>query len=272
MSKKTFEPVTFTVDILNPDKSGFHTVAEYIARSKAEQDKVEREAHMRCAEECEKAWPGLWHYGDETNTDLSRGPYNYQFVWNGWEGIGTYVPAIVREHDPQAIAARNAEARKRRAAEARKRAEIAALPPMEVKDAALWQKCLDNNQDGYGAAVNTYARQWAQLMQVEFRKAEDRYRAESGGVLDKTGSMEKEQFWRGVEIAVIRDCADRTSREADTEGISGFQYGAAVVTLAGVWIHGEALKRWHNGEYGKPHTEGVINPALMSFGSSEEHS
>lgn len=268
MSKRTFEPVTFTVSVLNADRQTFRQVATFVAQSKDEEASVERAAYHRAATECEAAWPGLcvYRYGD-----LETGDYNGQFQWKdgGWGG---YVPASVHVHDPQAIARAEAEAKKRRAAEAKKAAEIDALPPMTITDAALWQKCLDNNQDGYGAAVNRYAERWAKLMEVEIRKAEDRYRAETDGVLDNTGSMEREAFWRGAAIAVIHDCADRTSHEADTDGITGFMYGAAVATLVGVWQYGDILKTWHNRQYGKPDAEGVVNPALLTIGIEKDGS
>lgn len=115
---------------------------------------------------------------------------------------------------------------------------------MQLKDAALWQRCLDNNQDFYGAGINAFANRWALLMEAEIEKG-----------------------------ATVADCAEEMNRQADTEGITGFMYGAAVSTLAAVWIHGEDLRRWHNKDC-QIHDEGdranesggVLNPAVMVIG------
>ena len=44
----------------------------------------------------------------------------------------------------------------------------------------------------------------------------------------------------------VAGCAEEASHIADTEGITGFQYGCAVGILSQVWVHGEKLRRWHN--------------------------
>lgn len=112
---------------------------------------------------------------------------------------------------------------------------------MKVKDAEVWQKWVESNQDAYGSAVIRYAERWADLM--ETRMAE------------------------GADLEAI---AEETSREANTEGITGFMYGAAVSVLASSWEHGEDLRIWHNlktqiqdeGERANA-TGGVLNPALI---------
>ena len=71
--------------------------------------------------------------------------------------------------------------------------------------------------------------------------------------------------------AKLKDIAEESNREADTERITGFMYGAAVSTLAGVWEHGEELRRWHNidtqihdeGEKANDN-DGVLNPAVLN--------
>ena len=118
---------------------------------------------------------------------------------------------------------------------------------MKLKDEAAWQKWVDANQDPYGGACVEYARRWAEMMEEEV----------AGG-------------------AVLEDIADRTSHDADTEGITGFMYGAAVSMLAECWEHGEALRRWHNlktqvrteGEKANE-SGGVLNPAILSVGVKE---
>lgn len=88
-----------------------------------------------------------------------------------------------------------------------------------------------------------YAEQWARLMQLEM----------AGG-------------------KPLEEIADASSREADTEGITGFMYGCAVSILSHTWKHGEQLRRWHNlktqiydegvtaNETGK-----VLNPAILKY-------
>ena len=121
------------------------------------------------------------------------------------------------------------------------------LPTFEIINKAVWDKGLENNKDHpYGFAVYRYAARWAALME--------------------------EKMARGKTLAEI---AKATSYEANNEGISGFMYGAAVSTLAGVWKHGEELRRWHNlatqiGNEGERANEKgtVLNPALLNIGQS----
>lgn len=120
-------------------------------------------------------------------------------------------------------------------------------PPMQFKDDASrqnWEKGLANNQDPYGNACYQYASEWATRMEFEIAK---------GGK--------------------IKDIAKRTSNEADDEGITGFMYGCAVNILAGAWLHGEALRLWHNldtqiGTEGEKANEAgtVLNPAILNIG------
>lgn len=91
---------------------------------------------------------------------------------------------------------------------------------IELKSADEWTRQVEINQDAYGAAVIRYAKTWAILMQIEIEK--------------------------GVSVS---DCADRTSHEADYEGITGFMYGCAVNILSHVWTHGEALRIWYNAQH-----------------------
>ncbi len=115
---------------------------------------------------------------------------------------------------------------------------------MTLKDAEGWKKANAANTDPYGHRVMTYAEDWANFMERELARG-----------------------------AKLEDIAEATSREADTDGITGFMYGAAVSTLAAVWEHGEALRRWHNletqigteGERANA-SGGTLNPALLNIG------
>jgi hypothetical protein len=126
------------------------------------------------------------------------------------------------------------------------RAEIRAMAGtrMNLRDTDGWKKSVDANTDGYGGAVMTFAERWACYMEAEL-------------AIGKT----------------IAECANRCSHLADEEGITGFMYGCAVSTLAAVWVHGDALRRWHNketqiGTEGDQANEsgGVLNSALLSIG------
>jgi hypothetical protein len=96
--------------------------------------------------------------------------------------------------------------------------------------------------------VITYAEQWADLMERDMAAGKK-----------------------------LEDVAEATSHEADTDGVTGFMYGAAVSVLAQVWEHGEALRRWHNlktqiGHEGERANEtgGTLNPALLNVRMSDE--
>lgn len=75
------------------------------------------------------------------------------------------------------------------------------------------------------------------------------------------------------EGSKLEDIADTQSHEADTEGITGFMYGAAVSILSQCWTHGEQLRVWHNlktqiGTEGEKANQngGVLNPAMLNIG------
>jgi hypothetical protein len=120
---------------------------------------------------------------------------------------------------------------------------------MQLKDAEGWRKANEANppSEPYGHRVMIYAEDWANFMERDMAAGQ-----------------------------TLEACAARTSQEADTDGITGFMYGCAVSTLAAVWKHGEALRRWHNlktqigteGERANA-SGGVLNPALLNISASE---
>lgn len=115
---------------------------------------------------------------------------------------------------------------------------FAALDRIEpkIRNQEAWDNWVAKNlDDGYGQAVIRYCRNWARLME---KLLED-----------------------GFDIAYA---AQETRNEADYEGISGFQFGKAVQVLSECWIHGEALRQWHNQRYGYD-GEGVVNPAVTNI-------
>lgn len=98
-----------------------------------------------------------------------------------------------------------------------------------------------NSTDAYSARIISYAEDWANLMEAEFAAGRS-----------------------------IGEVAEATSRQADTDGITGFMYGAAVSGLAHFWEHGELIRVWHNlrtqiqdeGDEANDNG-GVLNPAIL---------
>lgn len=135
-------------------------------------------------------------------------------------------------------------------AQERKDAELvtalaSAPATLTLRDPEGWAKAVEvNSGDPYSNAVITYAERWGRLMEGRIAAGEK-----------------------------LEACAVETSHLANNEGITGFMYGAAVVTLSQVWIHGEQLRRWHNmktqicneGEKANE-SGGVLNPALLTIG------
>lgn len=116
---------------------------------------------------------------------------------------------------------------------------------MQVKDQAAYDDWKAKNADGYGAACFEYAERWADLIEAHLSLGD-----------------------------TLESVAKATSHEADKGiGITGFMYGMAVSILSHCWIHGEALRRWHNldtqiGTEGEKANESgtVLNPALLCIG------
>ena len=101
--------------------------------------------------------------------------------------------------------------------------------------------------DPYGERIFSYAEDWANLMEKQMAELPD---------------------W--TPETVIAKYASPLSHLADTDGITGFMYGASVSVLSKVWIHGDLLRRWHNlktqiGNEGEKANEsgGTLNPALL---------
>lgn len=117
---------------------------------------------------------------------------------------------------------------------------------IQVINQKLWNEWVANNTDPYGSGVVRFAQRWAELMQARIAQGD-----------------------------TLESIAKDTEREADTEGITGFMYGCAVSMLAGCWVHGEALRQWHNLDT-QIRTEGeranesgdVLNPAMLNISDS----
>lgn len=114
-------------------------------------------------------------------------------------------------------------------------------------DYATYQKL--NSEDAYSARCVSYGEAWAKLLEARIPA-------------DATDAQ---------VMRILVDHAKDDSHTADTDGITGFMYGAAVSGLAKFWKHGELLRRWHNkdiqiGDEGDRANEsgGVLNPALLN--------
>lgn len=97
----------------------------------------------------------------------------------------------------------------------------------------------EKNSDPYSRACFTYAERWAEMMEKVIESSTDH------------------------PLNVICENAERLSHEADTDGITGFMYGAAVGILSKCWVYGENLRKWHNNEYNYD-GDGVVNPAVIT--------
>lgn len=116
-----------------------------------------------------------------------------------------------------------------------------------------YKSCFDKNADPYSRRCFTYAEEWASLLEKRI----------------PGGASEAEI----TGIFVIHAKAD--SHTADTDGITGFMYGAAVSILAWAWEYGEILRKWHNlesqiGNEGEEANRngGTLNPALLKIGKN----
>jgi hypothetical protein len=146
------------------------------------------------------------------------------------------------EASPEGIAAKRRQEEANRQAAA---AETEGILPFTISDKTIWQSWIEANKDGYGAACMRYAARWANLMEAYLAKGKR-----------------------------LEQIAAKASHEADKEGITGFMYGCAVGMLSKAWIHGEALRRWHNldtqiraeGEAANK-SGGVLNPAMLTLGT-----
>jgi hypothetical protein len=111
-----------------------------------------------------------------------------------------------------------------------------------LKDSATWHHFVSvNSNDPYGKGIIDFASLWARMMESEINNGK-----------------------------LFAEAAKECSYLADTSGITGYMYGAAVSVLSQCWIHGDDLRAWHNKDYGKQGEEAtktgaVINPAVLTI-------
>lgn len=97
-----------------------------------------------------------------------------------------------------------------------------------------------NSKDSYSKGVVDFGERWADLMEKEIAQGK-----------------------------TVVEIAEEASHKADTDGITGFMYGAAVSALSQFWAHGKDLAKWHNRQY-LPEVDaateegGTVNPAIIT--------
>lgn len=166
--------------------------------------------------------------------------------------VGPYPALFLTEEEKEndaRIEAKNEQRRQQQQAEYKARAtakknatdaKLAEAPKMEFSDESAWQQAVDTETYPLSRAILEFAERWARLMQAELANGQK-----------------------------LEDIAGATSVEADTEGITGFMYGAAVSTLASTWKYGDQLCKWHNQKYGVEGIEGTVDPAvIIVFGTN----
>jgi len=181
----------------------------------------------------------------DTNLDHLYRDYLNAFIME-WKEIGPNCPAVYSQEVQDELDSRNKAAEikaqeQRRLWETEEKKKLEAFNEktkgieIEYSDKQAFEDWKAKNSDGYGACIFKFAESWAKLMQVEMAKGKK-----------------------------LHECAQQASFEADTEGITGFMYGAAVSILSQCWKHGEELRKWHNKDYGHE-GDGVVNPAVLTI-------
>ncbi len=168
---------------------------------------------------------------------------------------------------------RGKQAKKERLAFQKQASQAAAegIEPFTIIDQKAWDSWVEANKDGYGSCVIRYAARWANLMEDEICKRSMYIALEKGiGPFNPGDKVEFDKIRKGV----LMDIADKTSHDADLEGITGFMYGCAVSMLAKCWKYGEELRQWRNlktqlrDEGEKANKEGgILNPAFLNIGT-----
>ena len=93
--------------------------------------------------------------------------------------------------------------------------QLVGRPPITLRDPERWQVFVDKNQDFYGKGVVDFATQWGRLMELRVEQGMD-----------------------------VLEAAKATESEADTFGMSGFSFGAALSMLREMWIYGDQLENY----------------------------
>lgn len=101
----------------------------------------------------------------------------------------------------------------------------------------FWENFVENNRNGFGFCIFSYAEYWAKFMQHYMAKHE------------------------GVTVAQI---ADKASHDVGVDGVIGFMNACATDILSKVWKYGEDLRKWHNKQYDYE-GDGIFSPAVLNI-------
>lgn len=187
------------------------------------------------------------------STNLAWLLRDYHNSWTmGWKVVGPdcvekYSAEVQAEFERKSAeqeekAAKEAEEwRRKERAEAEACRELIKDVKLELSDEKAWKRARQVNSDGYGRAALDYAEAWAKKMQLEIAR---------GGT--------------------VAQCYDSAQKGLGFLGITGFQFGAAVSTLAQVWKYGAELRDHHNSLYGIKSDKGTVNPAVFTIGGNKE--
>ena len=111
----------------------------------------------------------------------------------------------------------------------------------------VWDKMARESPDAYSRCAVDFVVAWADAMEARLAAGE-----------------------------TVAACAKATFDEVNARplargGVTGFQYGWIVGALAHHWVHGDALRRWHNlevqlGDEGERANRegGTLNPAVLT--------
>jgi hypothetical protein len=170
------------------------------------QDVCEEAIRMATADKCEVSFEFNGHTLTATASSTLAGMLKaYDEAWKAASA------AYLASDEYKQAEARRAE-EKRQKAEELAYALTLAPAQMTLRDPDAWQQFCENNTDPRGAGVLRYAQTWARVMEGMHANG-----------------------------ARIPDIAERCSRIADSEGITGFMHGCAKAALRLVWIHGGQL-------------------------------
>lgn len=104
--------------------------------------------------------------------------------------------------------------------------------------------------------------------EAKLKNSEDFY---SKGVLDFTERWVDLMEKKVGQGSIIKDIFKDTSHEADTDGITGFMYGAAASMISYFWAYGDEFRTAYNADFGVgPEETGTVNPAVVTIAGDKE--
>ena len=203
--------------------------------------------------DCAKLEPTATYYSNFNGVDVYvNDDSNFDLIVRDWErGISKCIDAVLPypnaelsqeelDNDKRIIAENKAKYEAQYAEMRRKDAEKKEKFKVKTSGTELkinpdkvdeYNKFIANNSsDEYSLGTMTYASDWGRLMQVEI-----------ANICPEFDSCDHDK-----KFAVIESIAERTSHEADLNGITGNMYGFAAGVLCRTWIYGELLNEFYS--------------------------